>query len=386
VKIMMVSSLYAPYQMGGAEISLQLLSEELVRRGHQVRVITLCDKPLRSFSIINGVEVVYIPLRNIYWPFSGRRRNVLLRFLWHIIDNYNLLMKTPFRKEVVEFQPDIVNTNNLSGFSVAVWSVVNALGITLVHTSRDYYLMHPNTTMYCKGKNIEPHTLSVFFWSSLKRIYSKKVNYYIGISFFIMDFHIKNKFFKNALKDYTYNPVSVYSGCSPSADVIRIGFIGRLTKEKGFDVYCRLIVKLRNAGYNIKAFAAGDCFDDNDEFRVMLHSADIIQMGRVNIEHFLNNVDIVIFPFQWREPFGRVVVESALAKKRVLINPVGGAGELLELIPSVKEITENNLEWALNSTTEVIVEPDVIKLFDIYNITDEYISTYDRARETTNYH
>ncbi|MGQ6358440.1 glycosyltransferase, partial [Serratia sp. IR-2025] len=106
-------------------------------------------------------------------------------------------------------------------------------------------------------------------------------------------------------------PVSVYSGCSPSADVIRIGFIGRLTKEKGFDVYCRLIVKLRNAGYNIQAFAAGDCFDDNDEFRVMLHSADIIQMGRVNIEHFLNNVDIVIFPFQWREPFGRVVVESA---------------------------------------------------------------------------
>ena len=94
----------------------------------------------------------------------------------------------------------------------------------------------------------------------------------------------------------------------------------------------------------------------------MLHSADIIQMGRVNIEHFLNNVDIVIFPFQWREPFGRVVVESALAKKRVLINPVGGAGELLELIPSVKEITENNLEWALNSTAEITIEPDTIKL------------------------
>ncbi|MGQ6084383.1 glycosyltransferase, partial [Serratia sp. IR-2025] len=134
--------------MGGAEISLQLLSEELVRRGHQVRVITLCDKPLRSFSIINGVEVVYIPLRNIYWPFSGRRRNVLLRFLWHVIDNYNLLMKTPFRKEVAYFQPDIVNTNNLAVFSVAVWGVVAAMGITLAHTSRYNYLMQPTTTMY----------------------------------------------------------------------------------------------------------------------------------------------------------------------------------------------------------------------------------------------
>jgi len=246
--------------------------------------------------------------------------------------------------------------------------------------------MHPNTTMYYKGKNTEPHAFSVFLWSFLKRIYSKKVNCYIGISLFIMDFHIKNKFFKNALIDYTYNPVSVYYGCPPSSDQIRVGFIGRLTKEKGFDVFCRLTVQLRNAGYNIQAFAAGDCFDDNDEFRVMLRSANIVQMGRVNTEDFLDKVDVVIFPFQWREPFGRVVVESALANKRVLINPVGGAKELLELIPSVREITENNLAWALNSTTEVTIEPDIIKLFDIANITDEYISNYDRARKTTHYH
>ena len=195
----------------------------------------------------------------------------------------------------------------------------------------------------------------------LKRIYSKKSIVILALVF-IMDFHIKNKFFKNALSDYTYNPVSVYYGCSSSSDHIRIGFIGRLTKEKGFDVFCRLIVQLRNAGYNIQAFAAGDCFDDNDDFRVMLRSANIVHMGRVNTEHFLDKVDVVIFPFQWREPFGRVVVESALANKRVLINPVGGAKELLELIPSVREITENNLAWALNSTTEVTIEPGTIKL------------------------
>lgn len=72
-------------------------------------------------------------------------------------------MKTPFRKEVADFQPDIVNTNNLSGFSVAVWGVVNAMGITLVHTSRDYYLMHPNTTMYYKGKILNRVRSQFFF-------------------------------------------------------------------------------------------------------------------------------------------------------------------------------------------------------------------------------
>ncbi len=61
-------------------------------------------------------------------------------------------------------------------------------------------------------------------------------------------------------------------------DHIRIGFIGRLTKKRGL-TYCRLIVQLRNAGYNIQAFAAGDCFDDNDDFRVMLRSANIVIWG-----------------------------------------------------------------------------------------------------------
>lgn len=92
-------------------------------------------------------------------------------------------MKTPFRKEVADFQPDIVNTNNLSGFSVAVWGVVNAMGITLVHTSRDYYLMHPNTTMYYKGKILN-RVRSQFSLVLLKRIYSKKSIFILALVFY----------------------------------------------------------------------------------------------------------------------------------------------------------------------------------------------------------
>lgn len=44
MKIMVVNTLYAPYSVGGAEISVQILCEELAKQGHQVRVITLCDK------------------------------------------------------------------------------------------------------------------------------------------------------------------------------------------------------------------------------------------------------------------------------------------------------------------------------------------------------
>lgn len=381
MKIMVVNTLYAPYHVGGAEISVQMLCEELAARGHQVRVITLCEKKERKFDTINGVEVVYLPLKNIYWPFSRKKRNFFQRLLWHVIDNYNVLMKKDFRKEVVDFGPNIIHTNNLSGFSVAVWSVAYSLGVRLIHTSRDYYLLHPNTTMYRKGRDMRVNELSVLLWSFTKRIHSKKVDSYVGISFFIMDFHLKLSFFENAASSYIYNPISYrHQKYSFSADKKRIGFIGRLTAEKGYDVFCRLINKLNEEGRIIQAVAAGSYnhIDDSDELYVLAHSVGITHMGKVSADVFFDNVDIVILPFQWREPFGRVIVESVLANKCVLTSPVGGAKELIKLIPSVKEITPENIEWALSIKTELELDAGTIKLFDIKRITDEYMVIYGR--------
>lgn len=59
---MVVNTLYAPYSVGGAEISVQILCEELAKQGHQVRVITLCDKK-RELTTIKSVDVVYLPLK-----------------------------------------------------------------------------------------------------------------------------------------------------------------------------------------------------------------------------------------------------------------------------------------------------------------------------------
>jgi glycogen(starch) synthase len=387
MKIMMVNTLYAPYQIGGAEISVKMLCEELVRQGHQVRVVTLCDKKDRGFTVINGVEVVYLPLRNIYWPFTGKKKNFLQRILWHVLDNYNFLMKRSFRKEVISFEPDIIHTNNLSGFSVAVWSVAYSMGIKIVHTSRDYYLMHPNTTMHGKGKEMKPGAIPVLLWSFTKRIHSKKVSSYVGISFFIMDFHLKSFFFPGAESSYIYNPVSprTHTCYATGGNEKRVGFIGRLTAEKGYDVFCRIIMSLKENGHNIQGIAAGDynLADESGRLGDLARAANIIHMGKVSADAFFDSVDVVILPFQWREPFGRVIVESALANKCVLTNPVGGAKELINIIPSVKEITPENIDWALNVACEIQPEPEVIRLFDVKKIADEYIIIYDHVRKIT---
>ena len=44
MRIMILNSLYYPYRVGGAEISVQLLAEQLVKLENEVKVITLHDK------------------------------------------------------------------------------------------------------------------------------------------------------------------------------------------------------------------------------------------------------------------------------------------------------------------------------------------------------
>ncbi|MGK0663328.1 glycosyltransferase family 4 protein [Serratia marcescens] len=337
MRVLIVNTLYYPYKIGGAEVSVQLLAEELTRKGHQVRVVCLHHKKEKKIDVINSVEVIYLPLKNIYWPFSDGRKGTIKRLLWHFIDNYNILMANALSKEIDEFIPDVVHTNNIAGFSVAIWAEIKKRKIKLVHTSRDYYLFHPNSILFSKNKNMEPDEKSVKLWSFAKKIASKKVDIYIGISDYIRRFHTENGFFTRASTNYIYNAVEKLPVAVTSSESLRFGFIGRLTKDKGFDDYCQLVEKIRQRYPNTTFCAAGRFanYKDEKELQALATERNIELHGFIPVNEFLAKVDVVVLPIKWREPFGRVVVESAMANKIVLTNPVGGISELNKLFSKI---------------------------------------------------
>ncbi|NBJ33780.1 glycosyltransferase [Serratia fonticola] len=374
MKIIIVNTLYHPFKIGGAEVSVQLLAEELVLKGHHVRVISLHDLKKRMIENINGVEVVYLPLKNIYWPFDNNKKGKLKRLLWHIIDMYNIPMAQAVSKEIDDFKPDVVHTNNIAGFSVAVWAAIKKSGKKLVHTSRDYYLFHPNSTMFHKDRNIEPDENIVHFWSFIKRIASKNVDYYVGISNFIKKFHEENDFFPNATSSYIYNAVEEPSFNATESKALRFGFVGRLTKDKGFDVFCQLIDHFKKH-YPNASFSAAGRFSNNDsldELQILANEKGVNLLGFVPINQFFQQVDVVVLPIKWREPFGRVVVESALANKIVLTNSVGGISELKCYFSKIKFIEDiDAIDLEINSSSI-----NNNKIFTRSEIANKYIEVY----------
>ncbi|QJB49871.1 glycosyltransferase family 4 protein [Acinetobacter sp. NEB149] len=374
MRILIVNTLYHPFKVGGAEVSVQLLAEGLVKAGHQVRVVSLHDQNVKKINRVNGVEVSYLPLFNKYWPYSDYVPTKLEKLVWHFLDNYNIVMAKRVESEILDFKPDIIHTNNLAGFSVSIWSKVSNLRIPLVHTSRDYYLFHPNNTLYKNNDIQDPNSIEVRLFSIFKKIISKKVQYYIGISDFIKEFHLKNNFFDKNKSSFIYNAVDMIKKENNVDRRKKIGYIGSLTKDKGFDKYCE-IAKNNNDKYD---FLAAGRFKKNTEGLRLEKEAELSNvklLGFVEFKDFLKIVDSVVLPIQWNEPFGRVIVESCLAGVDVYSNKVGGISELYKIFPNLKEIKNGDL-----FINEKRVDNTVIShIFSVENVVFEHLKIYEKV-------
>ena len=103
-----------------------------------------------------------------------------------------------------------------------------------------------------------------------------------------------------------------------------------MTKDKGFDKYCEIA---RNNSERFDFVAAGRFQNDTEglELRNKAEISNVEILGFVDFKEFLKLVDAIVLPIQWNEPFGRVIVESALAGVEVYSNKVGGISELYDI-------------------------------------------------------
>ncbi len=101
----------------------------------------------------------------------------------------------------------------------------------------------------------------------------------------------------------------------------------------------------------------------------------------MDLAEFLELVDIVILPLKWNEPFGRTVVECALAGKFVITTSMGAMAELAQIMPNVAIINDIEHEFDIfhRYTLHQDLADDVKQLFDPDNIAKQYINHYKNS-------
>ena len=128
-----------------------------------------------------------------------------------------------------------------------------------------------------------------------------------------------------------------------------LAFLGRIAPEKRPDI---AIEVARRAGIRLKIAAKVDAVDRvyfESRIRPLLHTEGVEFIGEIGEREkseFLGNAMALLFPVDWPEPFGLVMIEALACGTPVIARPCG----------SVPEVLRDGVTGFVASNTEDLVQ------------------------------
>ena len=375
----MVSSLWPPAMVGGAERHAAQLAYELRQRGHEVAAMTL---GATGEGVIRTVPA---------WPFrldEYEGKSALRRALFHLRDVYDPVAATTTRRALREYAPDVVHTHSVAGLSVAVMTAPSAARVAHVHHLHDYWLLCQRTSFVqrdgtvCEHRCAPCHTISALRETLLRRHGPDRL---IAPSFAMARAH--------GCLEWTTGRIEVAHLPAPDLEPKRpewpewperpaerpvtFGYLGRLTVEKGVrallaafrsiaDLGCRLLVGGRGAlaaevrGPGVEALGWLDG-DDRDSF--------------------WRDVDCLVVPSLWAEPGAMVAIEARAEGLPVIAADAGCLSEVVEDASRPLLFPPGDVDGLARSLRSFAAEPERFRPSptDSWTGWDDYIATVLRV-------
>ena len=335
MRIMVLSTLYPPNLMGGAEKSVALIAGGLAALGHEVSVLTLHSHSSSTDTVQDNVTVLRRPLRNLYWPFDAERRHgKLAKMTFHLVDSLNVLMTHTIAEALAKYKPEVVLTNQLSCFSTLSWKTIHDSGAAILHTFRDFYLLCPKSKMFRDGKPCLTQCMDCRILAYPRKRMSQYVDGVTGVSQYMISRHAEHGLFQNALILPSILSAVRTPGApserlaSPPEPVRHFGYIGRLEQEKGIDLLLDGLLTVTPERWKLSIAGTGS-IAYMKHLRERCAGLPVTFLGFVPDSEFYNSVDVVVVPSIWAEPLPRTVLEAFGYGLTVIASDRGGIPEVL---------------------------------------------------------
>jgi glycosyltransferase involved in cell wall biosynthesis len=332
-RILLVNTLYPPNVMGGAEISVRMIAEAMAARGFAVAVLSVHKDAQERRETRNGVDLFFLPHGNVYWPYDKRRWwHKLGKLAWHALNLHNPRLHRRIGAVVRAFKPDVVHVNVTTMVGMSAWWWARRLRLPVIQTLHDYNLLCTNGSMMKHGKPCARSCTACRPFSALKRsCTTDTVTVAVGVSRFTLDRHCAAGFFANAERIVIGNqvsPVAELPRPAPAAGNVRFGFLGRLEPAKGID---RLLAAWATMSPRPRLLIAGTGTPEyTAELQEKYRDPALTFLGWTAAGPFLaEQIDCLVVPSVFNEPFGRVVIEAYVHGVPVLGSNRGGMEELV---------------------------------------------------------
>ena len=317
---------------GGAEAAARDLAIMLAARGNEVTFVVHHGGPERLDSLDEGVRVVALPNRNIYFGFDGVRRPAPLRLAYHALDGANPFMASAFGRILDETRPEVVNTHSIVGLSQLIWREADRRGVPVVHYLHEYGTMCPRGSAFRDGHLCKRPCTSCGLLTLPRKRLSGLVDTIVGVSRFTLERHLGWGFFPrarrtvlpNAFRELAFRPRPP----GPEGGPLRLGYVGRLIPDKGPQVLIEAVRRLPRDGVTLEIAGTGD-----ESFVAGLRAAapeNVTFLGWTKPEDVFARLDIAVVPSVWPDPQPRSVFESFMHGVPVVGAKAGGIPEQID--------------------------------------------------------
>ena len=338
MKILIFSTLYYPYQIGGAEISTQLLAEELVKKQYTVHILTHGEED--EIEYVNGVKVIRknfgIGSKEIFNRVYGKEQSSIIEKIIgkkkDIKKDKKMLQfyQSLFTKENYDIIIGSGNCANLGKYNF--WKVANENNIPIVHIIRD-----PNLLFFKDARKNKFKILDILYRRMVKKG-TKYIDYVVGITQYMINIHEKMGYkFKKV--DIIPNAIEVnklLNNIEYNQKENIILYVGAVSKNKGIQTLIEAFKKLDNNNYKLNIIGQKIDIEIEENERIIYFTKKNIS----EIYEFMSKSKILVLPSEWEEAFGRVIIEAVFNGTLAIGSNKGG-------IPEV--FGKNNKEYIFNA-------------------------------------
>ena len=362
MKICFISNLYHPYERGGAEAVVRREINGL-KRANQISLITA--GPWQGWQSLwpraevkDGITVYRFYPLNFYYYLNDASKPVWLRFIWHIVDVFNIHSFLAAAFILRRAKPTVTHAHNLMGLGYLIPLAIRRWGGRYVQTLHDVQLVAPSGVIIHGQENHWTHRIFLTRWyTNFNRQLFGSPHVVISPSRYLLSFYVKRGFFPRSEQILLRNPsTALGTGPSPApprpdvspewgdvgvdktADGTRrdkstldILYLGQLERHKGVIFLLETFTKWSAPNARLHIVGRGTLTDEVK--RLAMGDARIIFHGYVfpdRLAEVFAQTDVLVVPTLCYENSPNVIYEAMTYGRPVIVSDIGGAAELVK--------------------------------------------------------
>jgi glycogen synthase len=348
VRILLLSNLYRPYILGGAEVVATDIGEGLEKLGHAVFVLTSsyglpeAKQEGRTWRTLHLAPPVHFDQNRSFWQQLGKPYNYYRRY--HCASNAREL------KRVIDAtHPDILLICEITGIGViSLLTALHELEMPIVFYLQSYLLLYARSPE-TKQSHLRARWLKKLLIGSTPALTYTSL---VAVSDAVKQEYVRAGYDAERI-EVIYNgvdsrflkplPIKTREG-KEDVDVpyavekcTELLYVGRLTTEKGVLVILKaldlLVNKQGRRSLRLNVFGDGDK-SYISQLQSFIRDKQLMEIvtfyGKIpqdELIEYYDRSDIMLVPSIWQEPFALVTAEAMARGLPVIASKVGGTAE-----------------------------------------------------------